>query len=188
MERSIKALAEDIKEEVLLNFDKKIKLIEDACASILLETSVPSNTLLQDLENHKTQCAMIREIYNKVRTTQASLEAVEKTTQTQEEKINSLIESSSQGIKPIISQRKSIQLKTIEPPIGQIELNMLQIKNFGRKLKHKCSKKKPKMDWNKFGENEWQIVEKAMIEQKLPPVRNEDLFLFGNLMSSIQTG
>lgn len=36
------------------------------------------------------------------------------------------------------------------------------------------------MNWNEFGDNEWQIIKNALIEQKLPPVRNEDLFLFGD--------
>lgn len=123
---------------------------------------------------------MVKEIYNKVSTIQTSLDKVEKTTQAQEEKINSLITSSFKGIKPIIPQRQSVQLRPVEPPIGQIGLNMLQIKNFGRKLRQKCSKKKPKMNWNKFGENEWQIIEKATIEEKLPPDRNEDLFIFAD--------
>ena len=31
------------------------------------------------------------------------------------------------------------------------------------------------MNWSKFGNNEWQIVEKAVNNQTLPPVRYEDL-------------
>ena len=32
------------------------------------------------------------------------------------------------------------------------------------------------MNWSKFGNNEWQIVEKAVNNETLPPVRHKDLF------------
>ena len=63
---------------------------------------------------------------------------------------------------------------------GNAELNMCHIRNLGTQIKKKCTKQKPKMNWNEFSNREWQIVVDSLREQKLPPVRHEDVFLFGN--------
>ena len=72
------------------------------------------------------------------------------------------------------------QLKPLNPPLGTLSLNMIHIKKFGKTIKDKCLGEKPKMNWNEFGENEWQVVEQSMKDQTLPPVRYEDLFLRGD--------
>ena len=57
---------------------------------------------------------------------------------------------------------------------------MVHIKKFGKTIKDKYLGEKPKMNWNEFGETKWQVVEQAMRDQTLPPVRYEDLFLRGD--------
>ncbi|XXG61371.1 hypothetical protein AAC387_Pa05g0004 [Persea americana] len=185
-EARIRTLAENAKDEILQNFDRNIKIMEDACANILLDVhplkDLPNNILRQNQSNHNIQNIMLTELHNKIDILQASLEKAEAKARTQEEKINILLKSSNRERTSIPIQRTlNTQLNPPEKPLGGFtDLNMICIKNFKAQLKQKCSKKKPKMDWNKFGNNEWQVVETSLKEQRLPPVRNEDLFLFGN--------
>lgn len=125
---------------------------------------------------------MIKELHNKIDNLQTSLEKAEAKAKIQEEKINILLRSSNKERTSIPIQRPlNTQLKPPEKPLGgSMDINMIHIKNFKAQLKQKCSKKKPKMNWNKFGDNEWQVVETALKQQKLPSVRNEYLFLFGS--------
>jgi len=57
---------------------------------------------------------------------------------------------------------------------------MIQLKNFGRNFKAKhFENKPPPMNWNRFGEEEWQIVERAIENQTMPSVRYEDIYKAG---------
>ena len=69
-EARIKTLAENAKDEILQNFDRNIKVMEDACANILLDVQplkdLPNNKLRQNQTNHNIQNIMIKELHNKV--------------------------------------------------------------------------------------------------------------------------
>lgn len=142
----------------------------------------------ENQSNSDMQVTMVKEIYEKIANIHSNLVRVKKTTKTQGEKIDILIERTKKNEKilsdlsqPSERQLKAqlTQLKPPNPPLGKLSLNMIHIKKFGKNLKNKCLEGKPQMNWNEFGDNEWQIVVKAMKNQTLPPVRYEDLFLKG---------
>lgn len=72
--------------------------------------------------------------------------------------------------------KSSPQLKPSNPPMGRIEISMIQLKNFGKNFKTRHLESKTPMNWNNFGEGEWQIIEKAIKNQTLPSVRYKDTF------------
>lgn len=191
-ERKIQQTADETNEEIVISFDKSIKLMEDACSAIIsvmepLKTNT-DNMRKEAQSNLKMQVTMIKEIYEKIANIHSNLVRVEKTTKTQEEKINLLIEQSNrnENILSSLSQTSerhpkahNPQLKPPNPPLGKLSLNMIHIKKFGNNLKTKYLESKPQMDWNKFGDGEWQIIEQAIRNQTLPPVRYKDLFREG---------
>ena len=104
-------LAENIKDEILYNFDRNIKLMEDACSAILLEIqplkNLPDNMRKHNQSNSNIQVTMIKEIYEKIANIQSNLNKVEKSTKTQEENINILIKKANKNdnILSSLSQR-----------------------------------------------------------------------------------
>ena len=92
------------------------------------------------------------------------MEKAEAKAKTQEDKINMLIKSPTRDkITLPIQKTLNAQLNPPETPLGgSVDINMIHIKNLGSQLRQKCSKKKPKMKWNEFGENEWQIIETSL--------------------------
>lgn len=184
-EARIKTLVEFTKEEILQNFDRNIKLIEDTYANLLLDIQplkeLPNSILRQNQSNHNIQQVMIKELHSKIDHLQHNMEKADNKAKAQENKIDILLKGSNKERVTIPIQRTiATQLKPPEHPLGgNPELNMFHLKNPGTQLKKKVTKKKPKMNWNEFGDKEWQIVADYIREQKLPPVRHEDLFILG---------
>ena len=174
------------KDEILQNFDRNIKIMEDVCANIQLDVQplkdLPNSILRQNQSNHNIQNVMMKELHSKIDNLQNTMEKVDFKAKALENKIDILLKGSNKERVTIPIQRTpNSQLKPPENPIGRnAELNMFHIRNLGTQIKKKCTKQKPKMNWNEFGDKEWQIIADCLREQKLPPVRHEDLFLFGN--------
>ena len=63
-QRKIQQMAENIKIEVLNNFDRNIKLMEDACSAILLEIlplkNLPNNMTYENQSNSNIQVTMMK--------------------------------------------------------------------------------------------------------------------------------
>lgn len=143
--------------------------------------------------NLQTQVTMIKETYDKVANIHSHIGLVEKIAKTQAEISTVLIqyqEKTEQTIKELsktmtesLYQPKNKNHTQLKPPnlrIGRIEINMIQLKNLGRNFKTKYLENKPPMNWNRFGEEEWQIIERAIENQTLTSVRYQDIYKEGD--------
>ena len=152
-------MAENIKIEVLNNFDRNIILMEDACSTILLEIlqlkNLPNNMTHENQSNSNIQVTMIKQRYELIVNIQGNRTRIEQSTKAQEEKINILVKRTYKNEKILSSLSQTIerqpkaqtsQLKPPNPPLGTIGPNMIHIKRFGKAVKDKYLGEKSKMN------------------------------------------
>lgn len=95
-QQRIVVMEENMREEVLQNFDRNIKLMEDTCSAILSNIDLTKGSIdsmkRENQNNLQSQVIMLKEIYGKVANIHDNLSRVEKATVAQDKKIDYLIE------------------------------------------------------------------------------------------------